>query len=205
MSITQYYGGSSLAMMSKSAIVITADKRFGNQASTLHSNFTRLYQMTDKIILSLTGFVPDCQILFKTLRKHVNMFQLNQQREIEPKEFTSLLSYILYSRRFMPYLVSPLIAGFDRNNSPHVYTMDLIGCVSTHKDFASTGTAANNLTGISDVLYTGGDVEDEDLFVTTMQAFLNAIDRNALSGWGADAIILTPHKRIHREVKTRQD
>lgn len=204
MSISEYYGGSSLAMVGKDAIVITADKRFGNQASTLHSNFTRLYKITDRIILSLTGFVPDCQILYKILRKHVNMFALNQQREIEPDEFTSLLSYILYSRRFSPYIISPLIVGFDRENKPHVYTMDLIGCVSTHKDFASTGTAANNLTGISDVLYTD-EMETEDLFVTTMQAFLNAIDRNALSGWGASSIILTPTKRIHREVKTRQD
>lgn len=204
MSISEYYGGSSLAMIGKDGIVITADKRFGNQASTLHSNFNRLYKITDRIILSLTGFVPDCQILYKILRKHINMFKLNQQREIEPNEFTSLLSYILYSKRFSPYIISPIIAGFDRENIPHLYTMDLIGCVSTHKDFASSGTAQNNLTGISDVLFVEG-METEDLFVTTTQAFLNAIDRNALSGWGANSIILTPTKRIHREVKTRQD
>ncbi|KAI5167539.1 20S proteasome subunit beta 3 [Nematocida sp. AWRm78] len=204
MSIQQYYGGSSLAMVGKDAIVITADKRFGNNASTLHSNFTRLYKMTDRLILSLTGFVPDCQILYKTLRKHVNMFKLNEQREIEPKEFACLLSYILYSKRFSPFLISPLIVGFDRENTPHVYTMDLIGCMSAHKDFASTGTASTNLTGIADVLFTEG-MEEEDLFTTAVQAFLNAIDRNALSGWGSDVIILTPSKRVHREVKTRQD
>lgn len=204
MSIMEYYGGSSLAMVGKDAIVVASDKRFGNQASTLHSNFTRLYNMTDRIVLSLTGFVPDCQVLYKTLRKHVNIFSLNQQREIEPKEFASLLSYILYSKRFMPFLISPLIAGFDRENKPHVYTMDTIGCVSRHINFASTGTAANNLTGIADVLHVE-EMEEEDLFTTTMQAFLNAIDRNALSGWGSDAILLTPTKRVHREVKTRQD
>ncbi|KAI5159718.1 20S proteasome subunit beta 3 [Nematocida ausubeli] len=204
MSIQEYYGGSSLAMVGKDAIVITADKRFGNNASTLHSNFTRLYKITDRIILSLTGFVPDCQVLYKTLRKHVTMFKLSQQREIEPKEFSSLLSYILYSKRFSPFLISPLIAGFDRENKPHVYTMDLIGCVSGHADFATTGTASKSLSGIADVLFTE-DMEAEDLFTTTMQAFLNAIDRNALSGWGSDAVILTPGKRIHREVKTRQD
>ncbi|KAI5137599.1 20S proteasome subunit beta 3 [Nematocida ausubeli] len=204
MSIQEYYGGSSLAMVGKDAIVITADKRFGNNASTLHSNFTRLYKITDRIILSLTGFVPDCQVLYKTLRKHVTMFKLSQQREIEPKEFSSLLSYILYSKRFSPFLISPLIAGFDRENNPHVYTMDLIGCVSGHGDFATTGTASKSLSGIADVLFTE-DMEAEDLFTTTMQAFLNAIDRNALSGWGSDAVILTPSKRIHREVKTRQD
>ncbi|EHY64552.1 hypothetical protein NERG_02362 [Nematocida ausubeli] len=204
MSIQEYYGGSSLAMVGKDAIVITADKRFGNNASTLHSNFTRLYKITDRIILSLTGFVPDCQVLYKTLRKHVTMFKLSQQREIEPKEFSSLLSYILYSKRFSPFLISPLIAGFDRENNPHVYTMDLIGCVSGHDDFATTGTASKSLSGIADVLFTE-DMEPEDLFTTTMQAFLNAIDRNALSGWGSDAVILTPSKRIHREVKTRQD
>ncbi|OAG31895.1 2S proteasome subunit beta 3 [Nematocida displodere] len=203
-SIDTLYGGSVLAMKGKNAIVIAADKRMGNNAATLHSNFSRLYLLTPRIVLGFCCFVPDCQMVFKELRKHVNMFNLNQNREIEPQEVCALLSYILYSKRFTPYYLEPLIVGFDSEGKGHIYTMDCIGCIDSPPNFAGKGTAENNLTGISEVLFKE-DLEEEDLFTTTLQAFLNAVDRDALSGWGAECIILTPTKRVHREIAGRQD
>jgi 20S proteasome subunit beta 3 len=199
-----YYGGSVLAMRGKDAIAIASDLRLGHGAMTVGKNFSKLYTLTPKIVLGLAEFVPDCQAVFKELRKHVNMFRLNQGRDIEPEEVCSLLSTILYSKRFSPYFIDPIIIGFDRNNQPHMYSMDCIGCVDTPSSYTAAGTADVNLTGIAEVLYEE-NMEVEDLFVTTMQAFLNSVNRDALSGWGAEVIILTPTERVVRKVHGRQD
>lgn len=198
------YGGSVLAMKGRDVIAIACDRRLGSDAMTVQTNFSKLYVLTPRIVLGLASFVPDCQMVFKELRKHINMFKLNQGRDIEPSEICSLLSYILYSKRFSPYYIDPVIIGFDRDDKPHIYTMDLIGCVDSPSAHASAGTASQNLTGVAEVLYEE-NMDADELFVITMQTFLNAVDRDALSGWGAEVIVLSPTKRIYREVKGRQD
>lgn len=203
-SIETYYGGSVLAMKGKDAIVITADRRIGNSLTMINNTFSRLYVLTPRIVIGLLCFIPDTQMIYKDLRKHINMFQLSQGREIEPQEVCSLLSYILYTKRFSPYYIEPLIVGFDRQNNPHIYKMDCIGCVSAPPFFTATGTGADNLMGIAEIIYEE-QMEEENLFTKTMQAFLNGIDRDSLSGCGAEAFILTPHKRVYREIEGKQD
>lgn len=45
----------------------------------------------------------------------------------------------------------------------------------------------------------------EDLFETISQALLNAVDRDALSGWGAHVYIIEKDKVTKRLLKGRQD
>jgi 20S proteasome subunit beta 3 len=45
----------------------------------------------------------------------------------------------------------------------------------------------------------------EDLFETVSQALLNAVDRDALSGWGAHVYIIEKDKVTKRLLKGRQD
>ncbi|KAI4602747.1 proteasome core particle subunit beta 3 [Pestalotiopsis sp. 9143b] len=47
--------------------------------------------------------------------------------------------------------------------------------------------------------------EPEDLFETISQALLNAVDRDALSGWGAHVYIIEKDKVTKRLLKGRQD
>lgn len=45
----------------------------------------------------------------------------------------------------------------------------------------------------------------EDLFETISQALLNAVDRDALSGWGAHVYVIEKDKVTKRLLKGRQD
>lgn len=47
--------------------------------------------------------------------------------------------------------------------------------------------------------------EPEDLFETISQAILNAVDRDASSGWGAVVHVITPEKVITRHLRGRMD
>ncbi len=45
----------------------------------------------------------------------------------------------------------------------------------------------------------------EELYEVVSHCLLSAIDRDMLSGWGANIYILTPDELIVRKLKTRQD
>jgi hypothetical protein len=59
----------------------------------------------------------------------------------------------------------------------------MIGCINFAKDFVVCGTATDKLFGVAESLWEP-DLEPEDLFETISQTLMNAVDRDAFSGWG---------------------
>ena len=121
-------------------------------------------------------------------RYRVNMYTIKEERAIEPSTFTQLVSSTLYERRFGPWFIEPVIAGMQKTPSgsytPFIAATDLIGCINFAKDFVVAGTASEKLFGVAEGLWEP-DLEAEDLFETISQTLLNAVDRDAFSGWGA--------------------
>ena len=46
---------------------------------------------------------------------------------MKPETFASLVSTLLYEKRFGPYFCQPVIAGLSDENKPFICTMDSIG------------------------------------------------------------------------------
>ncbi|ORX73153.1 N-terminal nucleophile aminohydrolase [Linderina pennispora] len=159
MSIMEYNGSAVVAMVGKNCVAIAADKRLGQRALTVDMNFQKVFPITDRTA---------------------------EERIIEPKTFSNLVSHMLYERRFGPYFVEPVIAGLDKDNKPFV------------------GTASDNLFGMCESLWEP-DLEPEELFETISQALLNAVDRDAMSGWGAVVHVITKDGVITRDLKGRMD
>ncbi|KAJ1896999.1 proteasome core particle subunit beta 3, partial [Kickxella alabastrina] len=203
-SLMQYNGSAVVAMVGKDCVAIAADKRLGMQALTVDTDFQKVFRMTDRTYIGLPGLATDVKTLHDTLRMRVNLYKHREQRVIEPKTFSHLVSHMLYERRFGPYYVEPIIAGLDKDNKPYICGMDLIGCLEFAQDFAVAGTADSNLFGMCESLWEP-DLSPEDLFETISQALLNAVDRDALSGWGAVVHIITPEGVITRDIKGRMD
>lgn len=202
--IQTFYGGSILAMIGKNCISIIADNRLGNGPITISKKFSRIFQITPKSFIGLPSFIPDCQNLLNKIRKHVSLFKLSEGREIEPQELANLISAILYSHREQPLMTSPIVVGLDSSNNPYVCGMDCLGCKTEPKSFVATGTASSNLMGMCEILYKE-DLNCDDLFIVAVQTFLNSIDRDALSGWGAHCIIANPEQNIVKHLKGRCD
>lgn len=121
------------------------------------------------------------------------MYTIKEEREIEPETFAHLVSSTLYEHRFGPYFVEPVIAGLSKTPSgglkPFIAATDLIGCLNFAKDFVVAGTASEKLFGVAEGLWEP-DLEPEDLFETISQTLMNAVDRDAYSGWGCTVHIL---------------
>lgn len=121
-------------------------------------------------------------------RYRVNMYTIKEEREIQPETFTHMVSSTLYEHRFSPYFIEPVIAGLSKSPTgalkPFIAATDIIGCINFAKDFVVAGTASSKLFGVAEGLWEP-DLEPEDLFETISQTLLNAVDRDAFSGWGA--------------------
>lgn len=203
-SIMEYNGGAVVAMRGKGCVAIASDKRLGQQFMTVSMNFPKVFRVSPRIRVGLSGLASDVQTMISKIQYKVDMYQLEEHMDIAPRAFVHMVSHALYERRFGPYFTEPVIAGVDDQGTPFIYSMDLIGCINFAEDFCVSGTCSPNLYGICEALYEP-DLEPDDLFETISQALLNAVDRDALSGWGAVVHIITKDKAIVRELKARMD
>lgn len=197
-------GGACVAMVGKDCVAIACDLRLGLQALTVSNNFPKIFQYGD-VFLGLTGLATDVSTVSDLFRYKVNMYRLREERNIAPTTFANLVSSSLYERRFGPYFVSPVVAGLEpKSGKPFICGFDSIGCIDFAKDFIVSGTASEQLFGMCESLWEP-DLGPDDLFETISQALLSAVDRDALSGWGAHVYIIEKNKVTKRLLKGRQD
>jgi len=200
-----YNGAAIVAMKGKNCVAIASDRRFGIQAQTVGMDFQKIFEMGPRLYVGLPGLATDVQTVAQRLKFRLNLYELRENRQIKPKTFLSMVSNLLYERRFGPYFVEPVIAGLDSKTlEPFVAAMDLIGCPMETEDFVVGGTCTEQLYGMCESLWEP-DMEAEDLFECISQSLLNAVDRDAVSGWGAVVHIIEADKVTTRTLKARMD
>lgn len=193
-----------IAMAGKDCVGICSDLRLGAQAQTVATNFHKVFEVSDKLYVGLAGLATDVLSLKQLLAFRTSLYKLQEHREIKPATFSALLSSMLYEKRFGPWFVEPVVAGLDADNKPFLSGMDLIGAPVFAEDFVVSGTCTSNLHGTCEAMYRP-DMNPEELFEVLSQCLMAAVDRDALSGWGAVVHIITPDGVLTRTLKTRMD
>lgn len=184
MSILEYNGAAIIAMKGRDCVAIASDRRFGIQAQTVSTNFQKIFEMGPRLYIGLPGLATDVQTVQQRLQFRLNLYELRENRRIKPKTFLSMVSNLLYERRFGPYFVEPVIAGLDpKTFEPFIASMDLIGCPMVTDDFVVSGTCSEQMYGMCESVWEP-NMDPQELFESISQALLNAVDRDAVSGWG---------------------
>ncbi|CAG06144.1 unnamed protein product, partial [Tetraodon nigroviridis] len=229
-SIMSYNGGAVMAMRGKNCVAIAADRRFGIQAQMVTTDFQKIFPMGERLYIGLAGLATDVQTVSQRLKFRLNLYELKEGRQIKPKTFMSMVSNLLYERRFGPYYIEPVIAGLDpKTFEPFICSLDLIGCPMETEDFVVSGTCSEQMYGMCESLWEPDMVswtflrrsdttmmangfrpaasrqEAEDLFETISQAMLNAVDRDAVSGMGVVVHVIEKDKITTRTLKARMD
>jgi len=198
-------GGACVAMVGKDCVAIACDLRLGLESLTVSNNFPKIFNYAPSCYLGLTGLATDVSTVSDLFRYKVNMYRLREERQIAPQTLANLVSSSLYERRFGPFFVSPVLAGINHTTGkPFICGFDSIGCIDFAKDFIVAGTASDQLFGTCEGLWEPA-LGPEALFETISQALLNAVDRDALSGWGAHVYVIENDKVTKRLLKGRQD
>uniref|UniRef100_A0A7S2SC74 Proteasome subunit beta n=1 Tax=Eucampia antarctica TaxID=49252 RepID=A0A7S2SC74_9STRA len=127
---------------------------------------------------------------------------------ISPKSTSRLISHLLYGRRnSRPFYVEPITVGLEavinvesnddnenaefpndkestRQYKPFLCSHDIIGAKSTSDSFVCSGAASKSLYGTAEALWRPG-LQPEELAQVCGKAFLSALERDCLSGYGA--------------------
>mmetsp|Transcript_350 Transcript_350/g.634 ORF Transcript_350/g.634 Transcript_350/m.634 type:complete len:205 (-) Transcript_350:80-694(-) len=204
MSILTYNGGCVVAMAGKECVAIASDQRLGVQLQTLACDATRVFRMNDTLYLGLTGLMTDITSLENTFKFKLNLYKMREGRNIAPTTFANLVSSTLYEKRFGPYFSEPVIAGLNKDKTPFLCAMDLLGAAAFADDFVVSGTCAESLFGTCETFYRP-NMNPDELFECISQSLLSALDRDCISGWGAMVYVITPEGTTVRKLKARMD
>lgn len=204
MSIMEYNGGAIVAMTGKNCFAIASDSRLGIQGQTVSTKFQKVFKMHDRLFIGMSGLASDVQTLSQQLKYRLNLYKLREEREMKPITFGHMVSSALYEKRFGPWFVEPVVAGLNSDGTPFITAMDLVGAEVFTSDFVVAGTCSESLYGMCESLYRK-DLEPEDLFEVVSQALLSAVDRDAMSGWGAVVHIVTADRIVTRRLQARMD
>jgi len=200
----QYNGAAVIAMAGKDCIAIASDRRYGIRNQTVGCEMQKVFQMSDKVMVGLTGLASDQQTLLQKFRFRSNMYRLREERDIGCRAFSNMVSSLLYEKRFSPFFCEPVIAGLDENNKPFLSGMDLLGAQVFTDDFIVAGDCTEALYGLCESMYRP-DLEPDDLFETLAQCLLSGVDRDCLAGWGCTVTVLTKDGATIRQLKGRMD
>jgi 20S proteasome subunit beta 3 len=199
-----YNGSAIIAMAGKDCVGIAADRRLGQNLTTIATDFTKIYTMQAKLMVGFSGLATDIQTVRNELEYRINLYQLSEERDMSPAVLSHMLSSLLYEKRFGPYYMEPVIAGLDEKGQPFLSSMDLIGASMKSTDFCVAGSCTGNMYGMAESLYRP-NLEPDQLFETLAQSLLSSVDRDAITGWGGVVHIITKEGVTTRELKGRQD
>ena len=58
----QYNGGSIVGMSGDNCVCIASDNRYGQQLHTISTDFPKIFKITDRIFIGLSGLATDIQV-----------------------------------------------------------------------------------------------------------------------------------------------
>ena len=190
-------GTTILGLVCKDGVVIATERRATMGTLIAHKSTKKLYKIDDHLAMATAGLVGDLQILARYLSAEANLYRLKRDTIIPVQSAATLMSNILNQRKFYPYYVQLIIAGWDSQGG-HVYSLDAAGGAIPDK-YTSGGSGSPYVFGVLEDSFRDDMTANEgvDLAIRAVNA---AMGRDSASGNGIDVAIIN-----EKEFKTLPD
>jgi len=139
----------------------------------------KIYQVDDYTAVTTAGGAGDTQALVRILRAEIKLYKLTRNTEITVKAATTLLSNILQSVRYYPYLAMLILGGADKTGY-HIYSIDPVGGAE-EDNYTSTGSGSPIAYGVLEDSYKEGLTKEEGVRLA-VRAIRSARERDIFSG-----------------------
>ena len=178
-------GTTTIGLVCKDGIVFAADKRATMGYFIANKETPKIFQIDDKMAITTAGSVGDAQTLIRWIKAEIALYK--QKGTVTVKGVTTLLSNILASSKYFPFLVQLLVGGVDKN--PKIFALDPIGGVTEEKA-VSTGSGSPIAYGVIETSYKEGKTVEENISLA-LNALTAATKRDCGSGDGIDLVTIT--------------
>jgi len=187
-------GTTTLGLIYKDGVVLAADSQ--STSAYVESRFERkIHPITDRIAITTAGVVGDLQFLLRLMRVEAKLYEMGDGH-VTTKSLVTLLSNVLHSNRYYPYIAAMVIGGYD--NEPSIFSIDPYGGVGRGENYFSTGSGSPLAMGVLESQYKEGLTEKEAIDLAK-RAVNAAIQRDVYTG-GKKLTIAVIDKNGYREV-----
>jgi len=185
-------GTTTVGLVFAGGVILATEKRATMGYLIASKRAKKVYQIADRIGMTIAGGVGDAQQLARIITVECNLYQIRRSRAITVGAASTLLSNFLNQNRYMPYYVQLLVGGIDEHGSS-VYSVDALGGATKENDIVSTGSGSPMAYGVLEDRY-HADMNEDEAIELAIRSLKSAMKRDAGSGEGVHVVVITRDK-----------
>ncbi|MFH1779729.1 MAG: archaeal proteasome endopeptidase complex subunit beta [Candidatus Micrarchaeota archaeon] len=192
-----FKGTTTVGIVFAEGVVLAADKRASFSNFIASREAEKIHVVGDKMAMTIAGGVGDAQTLVRALKAELELQKFSKGKDLTVKGASTLLSNILQSNKYYPFMVQLIVAGFDE--SPQLFDLDPLGGLMK-ENYVSTGSGSVVAYGVLDENYKES-MTISDASKLAVRAVSAAMKRDSATGDGIDLVVVTKNgvKRFSEE------
>jgi len=205
-----------LAVAGENYVICAGDTRMSSGYNILTRSYSKVDQMSPKVLMASAGFMADAKTLKKTLLARCRQYEFQNKKPIGCVSFAQMLSNTLYYRRFFPYYAFNIVAGLDAEGKGAVFTYDAVGSYErTNYSCQGSGQALimpvldNQLKAISPLVLpavsSATPLSEEEAIYLIKECFATAAERDIYTGDKVELYIMNAEGVRKEEMELRKD
>ncbi|MEB3860917.1 MAG: archaeal proteasome endopeptidase complex subunit beta [Desulfurococcales archaeon] len=180
------HGTTTVGLIAGDYTILAADKRATAGMLIASRTVKKIVKLTDYSAMTVSGLVADAQALAELVREETRLYELTNGVRLSVRGIATLLSNLLFSSKWFPYLVQLIVGGYDTR--PRLYTLDPYGSL-TEETYTATGSGSPVAYGVLEDSYRE-DLDLEEAVKVAVSAVKSAIRRDVATGDGVDVVII---------------
>lgn len=208
-------GGTAAAICGDDYVIVATETRLASGYYVYTRDQPKIFQLTPQTLLACSGCWCDVLSFAKVIQSRIRNYLHEHNRTISTPACAQLVSTMLYYKRFFPYYVSTLVAGFDDQGKGVVYHYDPVGSFEAHR-YSVSGSSSALIQPLLDHLvgrkYIDGLTARDDVNLTLDQAlsimkdlFVSAGERDIYVGDEVEIQIVTRSGIQVQRIQLRKD
>lgn len=174
-----YHGTTTVGLVCTDGVILATDTRVTAGGFIAHKRGKKLLQVDNNLAVTISGGVADAQNVVDTLRYYARLYKVEKGISLPIKSAARIVSNILYSSRYYPYIAIVLVGGIDRTGGS-IYNVDFFGSILNEK-VTSTGSGSPVALGVLEEGYQEGMTVAKALPLAA-NAIIAATRRNVATG-----------------------
>ncbi|HUX99643.1 MAG TPA: archaeal proteasome endopeptidase complex subunit beta [Candidatus Deferrimicrobium sp.] len=184
-------GATTIGIRCSNGVVLASEKRLTFGRGIQSKSVKKVFKITENIGIAFAGLVSDFQVLKDTIGAYLNLYKLDEKKDISIAAAAKQTSSLLYTRRIFPFYTNTIMGGIDASG-PRIYALDAIGSV-IEDEYATTGSGSELAVGVLESEYTP-KMTVEDGKRLAIRAIQSAAQRDPTSGEGIDLLVIQKAK-----------
>jgi proteasome beta subunit len=184
-----FKGTTTVGVLCDGGVVLASESRATMGNFIASSTAKKIYQVDQLVGLTTAGVVGDAQTLVRMIQVEARLYRMQRGEPMTVKAITALLSNVLSSRRYFPFMVQLVLGGVDRYG-PKIYSLDALGGQIEERRIVSTGSGSPVAYGVLEAMYKPG-LSMQEGQVLAARAIHNAMKRDSASGDKIELVRIT--------------